>query len=113
MAALDEQRELAALLLAAIGPDGFALAGSGAIREHGLSNRPAEDVDLFASATVSEGQFQSAVYRAEQLLCDRGLHVTRSRSFRCSSDCWCRTNSVAPASKSTSASIGGHSRPSS
>ncbi|MDO4901524.1 MAG: nucleotidyl transferase AbiEii/AbiGii toxin family protein [Actinomyces sp.] len=32
---------------------GFALAGSGAIREHGLIDRPTEDVDLF---TVEQAQ---------------------------------------------------------
>ncbi|MFT0846610.1 nucleotidyl transferase AbiEii/AbiGii toxin family protein [Actinomycetaceae bacterium L2_0104] len=29
--------------------DGFALAGSGAIREHGIINRPTENIDLFTS----------------------------------------------------------------
>lgn len=34
--ALDHQRAAAALILGAIGEDAFALAGSGAIREHGV-----------------------------------------------------------------------------
>jgi hypothetical protein len=40
------QREIARLAPAGIGPSGFALAGSGAIREHGVTDRPTEDVDL-------------------------------------------------------------------
>ena len=36
-----------------LGTDGFALAGSGAIREHGLIDRPTQDIDLL---TVQEAQ---------------------------------------------------------
>ena len=44
----EEQRRIARLALEAAGDEaGFALAGSGAIREHGLIDRPTEDVDLF------------------------------------------------------------------
>lgn len=44
----EEQRRITRLALEAVGDDaGFALAGSGAIREHGLIDRPTEDVDLF------------------------------------------------------------------
>lgn len=44
----EDQRRVARLALEAAGEDaGFALAGAGAIREHGLSDRPTEDVDLF------------------------------------------------------------------
>ena len=42
------QREVARVALA--GVDGFALAGSGAIREHGMIERPTEDVDLFTTS---------------------------------------------------------------
>ncbi|WP_172119581.1 nucleotidyl transferase AbiEii/AbiGii toxin family protein [Actinomyces faecalis] len=49
----DEQRRLAQLALEALGADGFALAGSGAIREHGLIHRPTQDIDLF---TVHDAQ---------------------------------------------------------
>ena len=38
------QRQVARIALA--GVDGIALAGSGAIREHGMIDRPTEDVDL-------------------------------------------------------------------
>ena len=41
----DAQREITRIALAGIGPAGFALAGSGAVREHGLIDRPTEDVD--------------------------------------------------------------------
>ena len=50
----EEQRRIARLALDAAGDDaGFVLAGSGAIREHGLIDRPTEDVDLF---TVEQAQ---------------------------------------------------------
>lgn len=42
------QREVARAALA--GVEGFALAGSGAIREHGMIERPTEDVDLFTDS---------------------------------------------------------------
>lgn len=45
------QREVARIALAAV--DGFALAGSGAIREHGVIERPTEDVDLFTESQTS------------------------------------------------------------
>lgn len=41
------QREVARVALTVT--DGFALAGSGAIREHGIIDRPTEDVDLFTT----------------------------------------------------------------
>lgn len=41
------QRRVAAIALAATHDSGFALAGSGAIREHGFTSRPTADVDLF------------------------------------------------------------------
>lgn len=44
---LEVQREVARIALASV--DGFALAGSSAIREHGMIDRPTEDVDLFTT----------------------------------------------------------------
>ncbi|MBA8988977.1 hypothetical protein FHW23_000209 [Curtobacterium pusillum] len=38
---------MAAVSLSATMPRGFALAGSGAIREHGLTKRRTADIDLF------------------------------------------------------------------
>lgn len=46
---LEEQRTLSRIALDAIGCKGYALAGSGAIREHGLTHRPTEDIDLFST----------------------------------------------------------------
>ncbi|MCL1798218.1 MAG: nucleotidyl transferase AbiEii/AbiGii toxin family protein [Eggerthellaceae bacterium] len=43
------QREITKAALSFITDSDFALAGSGAIREHGLINRPTEDIDLFTT----------------------------------------------------------------
>ena len=43
------QREITKAALSLIADSDFALAGSGAIREHGLINRPTEDIDLFTT----------------------------------------------------------------
>lgn len=45
------QREISKGLSESIGEVGFALAGSGAIREHGLIDRATEDVDMFTTAS--------------------------------------------------------------
>ena len=47
MSDLAEQRAITEIALAAVADRGFVLAGAGAIREHGLIDRPTEDVDLF------------------------------------------------------------------
>lgn len=47
MSNVDQQRELTRTALAALEPYGSVLAGSGSIREHGLIDRPTEDIDLF------------------------------------------------------------------
>jgi hypothetical protein len=75
------QRQVAAVLLAAVGDAGFALAGSGAIREHGLTDRPTEDVDLFADSATSSEQFQAALAQGERALVDAGYQVQRLRVF--------------------------------
>jgi hypothetical protein len=75
----EDQRHVATLLLQSIGPAGFALAGSGAIREHGITNRPTQDVDLFATSTTSPDAFSHALERAEQALHDAGLSFHRAR----------------------------------
>ena len=46
----DQQRRLTADALAALAGRDFVLAGSGAIREHGISDRPTQDVDLFTAS---------------------------------------------------------------
>lgn len=55
-----EQRTLTAIALSAIDEAGFALAGSGAIREHGFIDRPTEDIDLFTART-DETAFAAAL----------------------------------------------------
>ncbi|VEI13476.1 nucleotidyl transferase AbiEii/AbiGii toxin family protein [Trueperella bialowiezensis] len=68
------QRRLIRESLDALEPYGFALAGSGAIREHGITARPTEDVDLF---TVMEfkSDFAQAVLTLEAHLLDLGYNV--------------------------------------
>ena len=81
MSDLEYQRRVASLLLEAIGDAGFALAGSSAIREHGLTNRPTEDVDLFADTETTVEQFQGALTRGEGALQTAGYRVARVRLF--------------------------------
>lgn len=47
---LAHQRHVTRLLLAVTAHHGFVLAGSGAIREHAMIERPTEDVDLFTDS---------------------------------------------------------------
>ena len=77
--ALEQQRAAAALILDVISDAGFALAGSGAIREHGLIGRPTRDVDLFTNDTATE-PFASAVERAVATLTDNDHEVVIARS---------------------------------
>ncbi len=77
----DYQHRVTGLLLDAIGGAGFALAGAGAIRAHGLTTRPTEDVDLFTVSTTSVDAFQAAIVTSEAALVEHGYHVTRLRSF--------------------------------
>ena len=58
--------------------NGFALAGSGAIREHGIISRPSEDIDLFTSDT-NEHRFGEAVDRVTDALCADGYDVEVGR----------------------------------
>ncbi|WP_308465314.1 nucleotidyl transferase AbiEii/AbiGii toxin family protein [Rathayibacter soli] len=78
---LEYQRRVAFVLLEAIGDAGFALAGSSAIREHGLTDRPTEDVDLFTDSATTAEQFQTALRRGENALQTAGYRVERIRSF--------------------------------
>jgi hypothetical protein len=56
----EPQREITRVALRSLDGTSFVLAGSGAIREHGLVDRPTEDVDLFTS-DVDRPRFSSAV----------------------------------------------------
>lgn len=63
----DLQREITRAALRALHRTGFALAGSGAIREHGLVERPTRDVDLFTS-DPDVAAFDSAVNELVEVL---------------------------------------------
>jgi len=73
------QREIARLVLEAIGTDGFALAGSLAVQVHGILERPTQDIDLF-TAPITAAQFSAAVDQAVAALQDAGLTVRRVRT---------------------------------
>lgn len=54
------QRDVTRVALRALTGTPFALAGSGAIREHGIIDRPTQDIDLFTS-DVDAARFDVAV----------------------------------------------------
>lgn len=58
--------------------DGFALAGSGAIREHGLIGRPTEDIDLFTN-TRDATWFDLAVSQVSDRLTASGFSIDQTR----------------------------------
>ena len=55
------QRDVARIALSDAADSGFALAGSGAIREHGLTQRPTADVDLFTVMSAQD-KFLSLIH---------------------------------------------------
>ncbi len=73
------QVRVTSLLLDAVADAGFVLAGAGAIRQWGLTDRPTEDVDLFAGHTTTAEQFRTALDAAETALVEAGFEVSRSR----------------------------------
>ena len=83
MSLLEFQSEVTQIALTALEPYGFVLAGSGAIREHGLITRPTEDIDLF-SVLELQAALPAALDRLVEVL-DRhrfDVHtVRRSDSF--------------------------------
>lgn len=74
----DAQREVTRIALAGIAGAGFALAGSGAIREHCVIDRPTEDVDLFTT-TQDTAEFARAVERVVADLRGSGYEVEEAR----------------------------------
>ena len=72
------QRNVTRLALKALGGTSFALAGSGAIREHGIIDRPTEDVDLFTS-NVNIGDFGAAIDQVLDALRASGYGVEAGR----------------------------------
>lgn len=74
------QREVTTALLENLAQHGFVLTGSGALREHGIINRPTEDIDLFTSQQHSTS-FQDATSRAIQALKEAGYDVEVGRDL--------------------------------
>lgn len=77
------QRDVASIALGSAGSAGFALAGSGAIREHGLTHRPTADIDLF-TVMGAQDRFASTVDEVVDRLRESGYGVEvprRSESF--------------------------------
>lgn len=72
------QREVTRIALAGVGSAGFALSGSGAIREHGVIDRPTEDVDLFTT-NQNTVEFERAVERVTADLRGSGYEVEQTR----------------------------------
>lgn len=70
----DWQRRITRVALETVADDGFALAVSGAIREHGVTDRPTEDVDLFTTSQDPTA-FGRAVERVVRSWTDDGLGV--------------------------------------
>ncbi|WP_220093037.1 nucleotidyl transferase AbiEii/AbiGii toxin family protein [Actinomyces sp. Z5] len=74
----DVQREVAHIALTTLAGAGFVLAGSGAIREHGVIERPTEDVDLFTTMQ-DPVEFDRAVKQVVGELHRRGYGVDEVR----------------------------------
>lgn len=70
------QRNVTRIALTCV--DGFALAGSGAIREHGVLVRPTEDVDLFTTSQDVTA-FSAAVDQVTAELRASGYQVEKIR----------------------------------
>ncbi|WP_380158557.1 nucleotidyl transferase AbiEii/AbiGii toxin family protein [Kineococcus sp. R86509] len=75
---LAHQRHVTRLLLATTADRGFVLAGSGAIREHRMIQRPTEDVDLFTDS-LDAGGFAEAVDAGTAALGAVGYRVEEVR----------------------------------
>lgn len=73
-AGLAFQRQVARELTQGLPDSGFALAGSGAVREYGLIDRPTEDIDLFTTREIV-GDFKEAVKRGTSLLKQQGYGI--------------------------------------
>lgn len=73
------QREITSEVLAVCSDRGFVLAGGGALREHGLTARPTEDIDLFTN-TLDAENFQAARDAVVERLQESGWNVTIGRS---------------------------------
>lgn len=81
MLATEKQRRLSKVLLDACEGMGMALAGSSAIREHGLISRPTEDIDLFAPVELMSklGEYEAMVSSMEEALARNGYSIVGAR----------------------------------
>ncbi len=75
----DMQARVTMLLLAEVADVGFVLAGAGAIRQHGFTDRPTQDVDLFTGLATTRDEFKAAIAAATTVLITSGFAVTASR----------------------------------
>lgn len=69
------QRRITKIALAAITDSDFALAGGAALREHGITHRPTEDIDLF-SRVGDRDRFITAVDNVTTALATAGYETT-------------------------------------
>jgi hypothetical protein len=79
----DRERTAARVMLAAMADDGFVLAGSSALSEHGLMSRPPHDIDLFTTMPRTT-DFDGAVTRGVDALQRHGYgarELRRSEQF--------------------------------
>lgn len=74
----ERQRRLTRDALRALAGTDFALAGAGAIREHGITARPTRDIDLF-TASIDADRFAEAVDQLAQSLATDGYTVQAVR----------------------------------
>lgn len=74
----EHQRAATSIMLDAMRGQGFALAGSGAIREHGVIARPTEDVDLFTT-NIAPALFSEGLDAGVAALRDNGYTVDIAR----------------------------------
>lgn len=73
------QRQLIACALEVLADADFALAGSGAIREHGMTQRPTNDIDLFTVMNAAT-RFPNAVDSLIEHLAAHNYDVTVERA---------------------------------
>jgi len=76
---LQAQRDVTRIALRALADTGFVLAGGSAVREHGITTRPTEDVDLFTSHPDADA-FSAAVSMVIDALRDAGYQVSQTRT---------------------------------
>ena len=76
------QRVAAKLALGVLAADGFILAGGQALIEHGITQRPSEDIDLFAlHRRHTPATFAASVQKMTDALEDSGYTVQITRQY--------------------------------